>query len=124
MSTSKRIIVEAIGAYLSNENTPEAQQAFTEKCKPYLGEYAQPFTSFVTTYRGLYSYKAIQPMKLYLAAVCSISGNITQKVMEQNQPKQRIPMLPELQSFIENSGYSFTLLRGTSYLCEVQISTK
>jgi hypothetical protein len=63
-------------------------------------------------------------MKIYLAAVCSISGNITQKVTEENQPKQRIPMLPELQQFIENSGYSFTMLRGTSYLCEVQISAK
>jgi hypothetical protein len=63
-------------------------------------------------------------MKLYLAAVCSISSCITQKVMQQSQPKQRIPMLPELQSFIENSGYSFTLLRATSYLCEVQISAK
>jgi hypothetical protein len=38
--------------------------------------------------------------------------------------KQRIPMLPELQKAIERRGYSFTLLRGTSYLCEVQISAK
>jgi hypothetical protein len=124
MSTSKRIILECIGAYLDGENTEEKRQTFADKIKPYLGEYAQRFTSFVTTYRGLYSYKTIPPMKLYLAAVCSISSCITQKVMQQSQPKQRIPMLPELQSFIENSGYSFTLLRATSYLCEVQISAK
>jgi len=43
---------------------------------------------------------------------------------EKTSTKQRVPMLPELQKAIEKRGYSFTLLRGTSYLCEVQISTK
>lgn len=124
MSTSKKATLEAIGTCLNSENTPEAKQGLIEKIKPYLGEYAQLFAAFLINYRGLASYRPIQPIKIYLAAVCSIAGNITQKVMELNQTKQRIPMLPELQQFIENSGYSFTLLRGTSHLCEVQISPK
>ena len=43
---------------------------------------------------------------------------------EKTSSNQRVPMLPELQKAVEKRGYSFTLLRGTSYLCEVQISPK
>jgi hypothetical protein len=62
--------------------------------------------------------------RFYSAFVKALAAQICQKMQAQDSFKTRIPMLPELERCIENIGYSFTMLRGTSYLCEVQISTK
>jgi len=61
--------------------------------------------------------------QIYSFLVGFIAGQIQIRFQE-GAVVQRIPMLPEIQIFLARVGYFFKILRGTSVLCEVQISRK
>jgi hypothetical protein len=123
MSISKKAIVEATTLYFFEE-TNAAKTNLRQKSQTYLGEHSDFFMSFLIMYCAQPKNKPLNATRFYSVFVKALAAEICQKMQTQDSVKIRIPMLPELQQGIENLGYSFTMLRGTSYLCEVQISTK
>lgn len=123
MSVSSTAILGSVKQYFFEE-TRAAKADLAEKATTYLGEYAQHFIDFLNTYCGYPSNRPLNAARFYTVFIRSLAVKICQKAQNENQMKQRIPMLPELEKAIENIGYSFTMLRGTSHLCEVQISPK
>jgi hypothetical protein len=85
------------------------------------GEYSDGCMHYIQQASAVYNG---ENLSLYDACIDKIASCIIERFVAAGEKKQRIPMLPELQKAIEKRGYSFTLLRGTSYLCEVQISAK
>lgn len=123
MSISSRAILGGIKQYFFEE-TAAAKADLAEKAATYLGEYAQYFMDFFRKYCSDYLSRPLNANRFYNIFIRALAVKICQKAQEENQPIQRIPMLSELQKAIETIGYSFTMLRGTSHLCEVQISPK
>jgi hypothetical protein len=123
MSISKKAIVEATTLYFSDLfDTSKAN--LRQKSQTYLGEYSDFFMSFLIMYCAQPKNKPLNATRFYSVFVKALAAEICRKMQTQDSLKIGIPMLPELEQGIENLGYSFTMLRGTSYLCEVQISTK
>lgn len=106
------------------EQTEAAKANLRQKSQTYLGEYGEFFMSFIIMYCGQPKNKPLNTHRFYSVFVKALAAKICEKIAAQNCAILRIPMLPELQQCIENSGYSFTMLRGTSHLCEVQILAK
>ena len=123
MSISSRAILSGIKQFFFEE-TAAAKADLEQKANTYLGEYCQYFMDFLGKYCADYTNRPLNTNRFYTVFIRSLAVKICQKAQEQNQPIQRIPMLSELQKAIETIGYSFTMLRGTSHLCEVQISPK
>ena len=123
MSISSKAILDGIKQFFFEE-TAAAKADLTQKANAYLGEYSQYFMDFLRKYCADYLNRPLNAARFYTVFIRSLAVKICQKAAEQNQPNQRIPMLSELQKAIETIGYSFTMLRGTSHLCEVQIQPK
>lgn len=123
MSVSSREILAGLKLYFAEE-TSAARADLRQKADTYLGEYSPYFTTYLGSYCANSTNRPLNATRFYTVFIRSLAVKICQKAAEQNEPKQRIPMLPELEKAIENIGYSFQLLRGTSHLCEVQIQPK
>jgi hypothetical protein len=123
MSTSKKALMASISKYFA-EQTNFAKSKLRQDAEVYLGEYNQHFMDFLVTYYSTFSNHPLNADRFYRLYVRALAAKICEKVATQNTAKLRIPMLSELQELIEKQSYSFQMLRGTSYLCEVQISTK
>jgi hypothetical protein len=85
------------------------------------GEYSDGCIAYIQQASAVYT---SEKLSLYDACIDKIASCIIEHFVAAGKKKQRVPMLPELQKAVERRGYSFTLLRATSYLCEVQISAK
>jgi len=123
MSISSKEISLGVKMYFLDESQ-KSKDFLAEKAATYLGEYNLYFMDFLRKYCADYLTRPLNAARFYNVFIRSLAVKICQKAQEQSQPKQRIPMLSELQKAIETIGYSFTMLRGTSHLCEVQISPK
>ena len=119
--TSKSALSKLISAHFALFGATEYMNEAITQIKQTFGEFADAAIKFVGSYRARFTYAG--NAQIYTAAIAHLANLITDKVIEGGL-KQRVPMLPELQKAVEKRGYSFTLLRGTSYLCEVQISPK
>ena len=86
-----------------------------------LGEYSDGCIAYIQQAAAVYT---SEKLSLYNACIDKIATCIIERFVAAGEKVQRVPMLPELQKAVEKRGYSFQLLRGTSHLCEVQISPK
>ncbi len=106
------------------EQTNFAKSKLRQDAEVYLGEYSDHFMNFLISYYSIPANHPLNADRFYRLYIRALAAKICEKVAAQNTAKLRIPMLSELQELIEKQSYSFTMLRGTSYLCEVQISAK
>ena len=123
MSISSREILLGVRLYFLDESQ-KSKDFLAEKAATYLGEYSLYFMDFLRKYCADYPNRPLNTNRFYTVFIRSLAVKICQKAAEESNPIQRIPMLSELEKAIDAIGYSFTMLRGTSHLCEVQIQPK
>jgi len=121
MSISKKVLKDAILAHTVPFPNDKDIAEKLAKIKLTFGEFAE---DIIEPIRLMAEKTSLCESEIYTNIIDAISEKIIGDFLFLGGTKQRVPMLPELQKAIEKRGYSFQLLRGTSYLCEVQISTK
>lgn len=120
-TTPKKALIRLISAHFALFGAAQYMKDAIAEIEQTFGDYAEQAIKFVGEYRARFQHRNNE--QIYDATIGTIAEIAIGRTIKSGS-KQRVPMLPELQKAVEKRGYSFQLLRGTSYLCEVQILPK
>jgi hypothetical protein len=120
-NSPRKALIKLISAHFALFGAAQYMADAIAEINQTFADFAPKVIDFVGAYRARFQHR--NNGQIYDATIGNIAEIVIDKTINGSK-KQRVPMLPELQKAVERRGYSFTLLRGTSYLCEVQISAK
>jgi len=120
-NSPRKALIKLISAHFALFGAAQYIADAVAEINQIFADFAPKVIDFVGEYRACFQHR--NNGQIYDATIGNIAEIVIDKTIN-GSTKQRVPMLPELQKAIEKRGYSLQLLRGTSYLCEVQISTK